>query len=125
MILKGIVMRIVRNNPSKVIMCKQSTASDKVNETVNAFTKRKMERVNDVLTFVKKESAKDVQYFDTFEKQRLDRVKDIVEEIRNQSEKDIQFLYDFMNDIQEFAESKEETNVEIIKQEHDEFFESS
>ena len=84
-----------------------------------------MDRINDVLTFVKKESVKDVQYFDSFEKQRLDRVKDIVEEIRNQSEKDIQFLYDFMNDIQEFAESKEETNVEIIKQEHDDFFESS
>ena len=121
-------MQIVCKSPN-VIMCKQSSSvSDKVNDTVQSFTKRKVDRINDVLAFVRKESAKDVQYFDDFEKQRLERVKDIVDEIKNQSEKDIRFLYDFMNDLQEFVDpTTEDTtndNVEIIKQEHDDFFEN-
>lgn len=114
---------ITRSQVLRVNCCNNKVNVEKV---VNKISTRKFEKMNDILSFVKSESEKDIQYFDTFEKQRLDRIGDIIHEIQAQSEKDLRFLQDLFQEFDEMNNKDTENiedNLSIIKKENDEFFE--
>ena len=115
-----------RMTRSHVLCVKCNNNKVNVDKVLNKITNRKFEKMNDILSFVKSESEKDIKYFDTFEKQRLDRVGDIIQEIQAQSEKDLKFLQELMQDFElsntDMTDNIEE-NVSIVKKENDEFFE--